>query len=105
LARPAYDESPATHSFNRFNLLPAMEEITLYVKTGCPWCTEAEAFLRDHEIPYQRIDVLHDSSAFDQMREISGQNKAPTMQYGAEILADFGASELERFLRQRDVLD
>lgn len=82
-----------------------MEDIVLYVKTGCPWCTEAEQFLTDNNLPYERRDVLSDDTAYERMRELSGQTKAPTMEYGSEVLADFGATELEAFLRQRHVID
>jgi glutaredoxin 3 len=82
-----------------------MEDITLYVKTGCPWCHEAEAFLQGHGLSYERIDVLEDPRALEHMHELSGQTKAPTMEYGGEVLADFGASELENFLRQRDAIE
>jgi glutaredoxin 3 len=39
-----------------------------------------------------------------EMRELSGQTKAPTMRWGDEILADFGAEELDAFLRQRQIV-
>lgn len=76
----------------------------LYIKRGCPWCDEAEEFLQDHGIEYEVIDVLRDREAFQKMRALSGQSKAPTMEWDGEILADFGASELERFLRERNVI-
>jgi hypothetical protein len=38
------------------------------------------------------------------MVALSGQTKAPTMDWHGEVLADFGVAELEPFLRQRGVL-
>jgi len=76
----------------------------LYVKTGCPWCTEAEGFLQEQGIAYGKADVLTDPAAFAEMKRLSGQSKAPTMRWGDEILADFGADELEIFLRERNVI-
>ena len=76
----------------------------LYVKTGCPWCQEAEDFLRRHNIAYGKVDVLADPAAFAEMKRLSGQGKAPTMRWDDEILADFGAAELEVFLRAKKVL-
>lgn len=77
--------------------------IFLYVKTGCPWCQEAETFLQKHDFPYDKVDVRQDAAAFAKMKEISGQSSAPTMEFGdeREVLADFGAAELEVFLRER----
>jgi glutaredoxin 3 len=76
----------------------------LYVKTGCPWCEEAEDYLRDHGIAYGKVDVYADPTALAEMRELSGQTKAPTLRLGDEILADFGADELDVFLRQHKVV-
>jgi glutaredoxin len=77
--------------------------VTLYVKTGCPWCTEAEAVLDRHGISYDRIDVLRDKKAYQRMREISGQSKAPTLEWDDHLLADFGAEELAEFLKENNL--
>ncbi len=76
----------------------------LYLKAGCPWCHEAEAYLKEQGIAYGKADVLADRAAYDEMVRLSGQSKAPTMRWGDEILADFGADELDAFLRQRNVV-
>ena len=77
--------------------------MTLYVKTGCPWCVEAEAILERHGISYDRVDVLRDKKAFQYMREISGQSKAPTLEWEESILSDFGPEELNEFLRENNL--
>lgn len=76
----------------------------LYLKPGCPWCDEAEDFLKEHGIAYGSADVIEDPRAFDEMKRLSGQTKAPTMRWDDEILADFGTEELEEFLRERNVI-
>lgn len=76
----------------------------LYVKTGCPWCAESMAFLDQHRIAYQKIVVSGNPAAMEEMVTLSGQSKAPTLDWDGEILADFGAAELEPFLRQRGVI-
>ena len=76
----------------------------LYVKSGCPWCTEAEDYLHEHGMAYGKVDVLDDDAAFAEMKRLSGQTKTPTMRWGEEILADFGAEELDAFLRERNVV-
>jgi glutaredoxin 3 len=76
----------------------------LYLKSGCPWCTEAEAYLRQHGLAYGKVDVHADPVAMEEMQRLSGQTKAPTMRWGNEILADFGADELDAFLRERKVV-
>jgi hypothetical protein len=37
----------------------------------------------------------------DEMVELSGQSKAPTMDWDGDILADFGVDELVPFLRSK----
>jgi glutaredoxin 3 len=76
----------------------------LYVKSGCPWCTEAETYLHDQGIAYGKVDVDADPAAMEEMERLSGQAKAPTMRWGDEILSDFGADELDVFLRKRGVV-
>jgi glutaredoxin 3 len=76
----------------------------LYVKSGCPWCDEAEDYLKERGIAYGSVDVNDDPAAFAEMKRLSGQTKAPTMRWDDEILADFGAQELDEFLRERKVV-
>lgn len=76
----------------------------LYVKQGCPWCDEAEAFLRKQNIAYERKEVRSDRAAMSEMVALSGQTKAPTMKFGADVLADFGVDELKPFLKARGVI-
>ncbi len=42
----------------------------LYVKTGCPWCSEAVEFLQEHGIGYREKNVSNDAAAFAEMQRI-----------------------------------
>ncbi len=75
----------------------------LYVKSGCGWCTEVVEFLTGYGIGYREKNVSRDPSAFDEMRRKSGQTFAPTLDWHGKILADFGVSELKRFLQKQNV--
>lgn len=74
------------------------EKAILYVKAGCPWCTEAESYLNKKRIPFERREVRSNAAAMKEMVELSGQTKAPTMKLGKAVLADFGVDELIPFL-------
>ena len=74
---------------------------TLYVKTGCPYCKAAMDYLDKHKIAYEQVDVRGSDSKMKKLEELSGQTKTPTMDWGGEILPDFGTDELEEFLRER----
>ena len=75
----------------------------LYVKPGCPWCTEVVNFLTEHGIGYREKNVNADDAAFAEMEKKSGQTRAPTLDWHGRILADFGVAELVPFLREQNV--
>ena len=73
----------------------------LYTKIGCPWCAEAREVLDHRGIAYDEKVVTTDAAAAAEMRRLSGQTKAPVLDWSGEILADFGAAELKPFLAAR----
>lgn len=73
----------------------------LYTKIGCPWCAEAREVLDRHGIGYDERVVTTDATASAEMQRLSGQTKAPVLDWSGDILADFGATELEPFLAAR----
>jgi glutaredoxin 3 len=94
-------EQPITQRDHRFM---ATENLpVLYVKTGCPWCHQAIEFLSEHGISYREQNVSSDPNAMKEMQRISGQTKAPTLDWKGKILADFGVDELVPFLRAQNV--
>jgi glutaredoxin 3 len=80
-----------------------MSQPILYVKTGCPWCDEVIDYLDAKRIPYQKVTVSGNREAMQAMIDLSGQSKAPTMDWDGEVLADFGVDELVPFLRLQGV--
>lgn len=75
----------------------------VYVKRGCPWCDDVLDFFQRHRIPVETVMVTGNPSAMREMVELSGQNKAPTMDWHGKVLADFGVDELIPFLRKQGV--
>ena len=57
-------------------------------------------WLDERGIEYEKIDVIADEAAFDEMIRISGQELAPVIEVDGKILADFGPEELARFWKQ-----
>ena len=73
----------------------------VYIKLGCFWCTDALQWLRARSIAHEALDVFADRAAFDRMRAISGQTKAPTLEMpDGKVLADFDIGQLELFLKE-----
>ena len=77
--------------------------MTIYIKPGCPWCIDVEAYLKKNGYEYERIDVTADQEAFERMQEIFGTTCAPSMTIGDLKLADFGVEELVPFLETHNL--
>jgi glutaredoxin 3 len=69
----------------------------LFIKPYCGWCDKAERWLNDHDIAYEKIDVVADDAAFAEMVRLSGQELAPVLDVDGQVLADFGPEELPKF--------
>jgi glutaredoxin 3 len=76
----------------------------LYLKVGCPWCEEVMEYLDSKQIAYERVVVSGNPAAMKEMVDLSGQSKAPTMNWDGEVLADFGVDELVPFLKAHGVV-
>lgn len=74
--------------------------IRLFVKPYCGWCTEAKDWLDERGIKYEELDVISDGAARREMKELSGQTLAPTIDVDGEILADFDTGQLAKFWKQ-----
>jgi glutaredoxin len=72
----------------------------LYIKKGCPWCSEALAFFSQRGVALDVRDVNASEAAMRRMVEISGQTKTPTFEYGAFVVADFSVKEFLDQLEQ-----
>jgi glutaredoxin len=76
-------------------------KIRLFVKPFCGWCEEASEWLDARGLAYETLDVIEDAAARKEMAALSGQTRAPVIDVDGEILADFGADELEAWWKQR----
>lgn len=76
----------------------------LYIKPGCPWCDDVVAWLDQRKIEVETIVVSGNREAMAEMVSLSGQSKAPTLDWNGDVLADFGVEELVPFLKKRGVI-
>lgn len=58
-------------------------------------------WLNDRGIRYSIMNVSGDAAARAEMFQLTGQTKAPSIDVGGEILADFGADELEVWWKKK----
>jgi glutaredoxin 3 len=54
-------------------------------------------WLDERGIPYEKLDVIADQKANDEMIHLSGQTLAPVIDVDGKILADSGPDELAKF--------
>ncbi|HLS27683.1 MAG TPA: glutaredoxin family protein [Opitutales bacterium] len=73
----------------------------LYIKTGCPWCTEALSYFKKENVALDVRNVLQDVEARQRMHEISGQTLTPTFEYGDFVVADFDVGEFKAAVNKR----
>jgi glutaredoxin 3 len=73
------------------------QRVRLFIKPGCPWCVEAIEWLRERGVAFEELDVTNDPEARREMRELTGQTYAPSIEVDGRVLADFGAEELEEW--------
>lgn len=72
-----------------------MSKPKLFVKEGCPWCIDALAYFQSKSMDLEIIDVRKNPSRINELLEISGQSKTPTLQNGEFVVADFDIAEFE----------
>lgn len=58
-------------------------------------------YLGKKKIEVETIVVSGNREAMQEMIDLSGQTKAPTMDWNGEVLADFGVDELIPFLKKQ----
>jgi glutaredoxin 3 len=79
------------------------QEMTLYIKAGCPWCMVAEEYLGRRGYKYRSVEIRKDRAAFDDLVALSGQPHTPTLVAGQLVLSDFSPDELEDFLKEHNI--
>ena len=58
----------------------------LYIKPGCPWCDDVVNYLAKKKIPVKVMVVSGNREAMQEMIDLSGQSKAPTMWIQSQFL-------------------
>jgi len=72
----------------------------LYVKPGCPWCTEALEFFATQGVQLDVRDVVADMHQMRQLVALTSQAKCPSLRYGDFIVADFSVDEFKAKARK-----
>jgi glutaredoxin len=81
-----------------------MKDIRLYIKRGCPWCTELEGYMNEKGLNFETIEVLADAEKFNEMIAISGQSKAPVVVIDGEVFADTDKETMEKVFIEKGIV-
>ena len=79
-------------------------ELKLYSREWCSWCIDAKEYLNAHGYNFIEINVGEDRQAYEEMKELSDQTYVPTFVAGDKVLANFDTDQLQKFLRENDIL-
>ena len=66
-----------------------MPNIKVYSTPTCPYCIRAKNYLKEHNIPFQDIDVASDENGLAEMIKISGQMGVPVILIDGNIIVGF----------------
>ena len=80
-----------------------MQQIKLYTRRWCGWCTDAKEYLKEHGLGFEEVDVGRDAAANEEMQRLSGQRYVPTIVVDGRVLANFDVRQLEEFLAKLNV--
>jgi glutaredoxin len=75
-------------------------KITVYVKTGCPWCIEVTEYFKEKVIQFEEKNVTEDQGLFEEMQNLSGQTKAPVVIIDGVMLADTDRDAVDAYLNK-----
>ena len=77
--------------------------ITVYLKSGCPWAAEVLDYLKAHDLPYKTKDMFNNSRYIREVEAKSGQSKSPTLDIDGEIIPDAGVEDVAKVLEKKGV--
>jgi monothiol glutaredoxin len=80
--------------------MSAPSSVRLFTKPFCPWCREAERWLRERGVAVEVVDVTGDCNAAREMVALSRQTKVPVILVANRVLADFDTAQLAEFWKE-----
>ena len=73
-------------------------KIRVFTTPSCVYCVTLEAFLNEHNIEFEEIDVAEDEKAREEMIKKSGQMGVPVIEIGEEIVVGFDKKKIVELL-------
>lgn len=82
--------------------MTAVQEVVVYTRPGCPFCTSLRAGLKRRELQFRELDIWQDSEAAAAVREIAdGNETVPTVVIGDWRAVNPSAGEVVEAVTER----
>jgi glutaredoxin 3 len=72
-----------------------MANIKVYSTPTCPYCIRVKNYLKEHDVPFENIDVSSDEKGLGEMIKISGQMGVPVISIDGDTIVGFDQEKLE----------
>ncbi|PIQ67948.1 NrdH-redoxin [Candidatus Uhrbacteria bacterium CG_4_10_14_0_2_um_filter_41_7] len=73
-------------------------QVTVYSTPTCPWCKKIKAFLSEHSVEFNDIDVSADQVKAAEMIEKSGQMGVPVLEIGDDLVIGYDEARVSQLL-------
>lgn len=73
-------------------------KVRVFSTPTCPYCVTLKAFLSEHNVPYEDIDVAEDDRAREEMINKSNQMGVPVAEIDGEIVIGFDREKIKQLL-------
>lgn len=80
------------------------KEVTVYIKTKCPFCAELIKILNERGIKYKLVDFIKNPEYVEKIITRDGNTPAPQVELNGRIIFDYAteedlADEIEEYLK------
>jgi len=72
--------------------------IKIYSTPTCPYCKMAKSYISSKGFSYKEFDVSTDSSALQEMVDLSGQMGVPVIVINGEVIVGFDKEKIDSLL-------
>lgn len=70
-----------------------MSDVTIYTKTGCPYCAAAKEHYRKNGVDFREIDIFAVDGAKDEASRLAGgERKVPVIVEDGKVKVGFGGA-------------
>ena len=76
--------------------------IKIFSTPTCSFCVTLKAFLTDHDVEFEEINVAEDKEAAKEMIEKSGQMGVPVLDIDGEIVVGFDKKRIVELLKIKE---